>query len=99
MPIFPPDGPIAGPTPGGTSPLIVVSHVRTGVYALTVRPGADAREVAETLARLPVDAFLTEHFGTIDLTMVFRTPPAGPDPEPTGDITPTVPAAARGTRP
>jgi uncharacterized repeat protein (TIGR03917 family) len=99
MPIFPPDGPATGPTPGGTPPLIVVSLVRTGVYALTVRAGADAREVAETLARLPVDAFLTEHFGSVDLTMVFRTVPDARNPEHTGGTTPTGPTAARGTRP
>ncbi len=99
MPIFPSDTPDPRPTPGGDLPLIVASIVRPGVYALTVRPGADAREIAEVLARLPVDAFLTEHFGDIDLTMIFRTVPDDPNPEPTGGTTPTAPAAASGTRP
>jgi uncharacterized repeat protein (TIGR03917 family) len=99
MPIFPPDGPAAGPTPAGIPPLVVASLINPGVYALTLRPGADARDVAEMLAGLPVDAFLTEHFGEIDLTMVFRTVPDGPHPEPTGGTTPTAPAAASGTRP
>ncbi|KJE20048.1 hypothetical protein FF36_05654 [Frankia torreyi] len=99
MPIFPSDTPDPRPTPGGDVPLIVASIVRPGVYALTVRPGADARDLGEAMSRLPVDAFLTEHFGDIDLTMVFRAVPDGPNSEPTGGITPTAPAAASGTRP
>ncbi|ABD09793.1 hypothetical protein ThrDRAFT_02021 [Frankia casuarinae] len=99
MPIFPSDAPDPDRTPGGDVPLIVASIVRPGVYALTLRPGADAREIAELLACMPVDAFLTEHVGDIDLTMVFRTVPDGREPDPTGGVTPTAPAAARGTRP
>ncbi len=99
MPIFPSDTPDPRPTPGADLPLIVASIVRPGVYALTVRPGADTREIAEVLARLPVDAFLTEHFGDIDLTMLFCTVPDGSNPEPTRGTTPTAPAAASGTRP
>jgi uncharacterized repeat protein (TIGR03917 family) len=99
MPIFPSGPPDPSGTPGADVPLIVASIVRPGVYALTVRPGADARDVGEALAGLPVDAFLTEHFGDIDLTMVFRTVPDDTEPEFTGGIAPMGPAAARGTRP
>ncbi len=99
MPIFPPGPPDPDRTPGTPVPLIVASIVQPGVYALTVRPGADAHDVSEAMSRLPVDAFLTAHFGDIDLTMVFRTVPDDTEPETTGGTTPTAPAAASGTRP
>ncbi len=98
MPIFPSGAPDPRRTPGGNLPLVVASVIQPGVHALTVRPGADVREIAEMLDHLPVDAFLTEHFGDIDLTMVFRTVPDGTDSEFTGGIAPMGPAAARGTR-
>ncbi len=99
MPIFLSGPPDPDRTPTGDVPLIVASVVRPGVYALTVRPGADARDVGEAMAGMPADVFLVEHFGDIDLTMVFHAVPDDPEPERTGGLTPMAPTAASGTRP
>lgn len=50
-------------------------------HELTLRPGASPQALADLLGDVPADACFVEHFGDVDLTVVFRevAPPASPD--------------------
>lgn len=41
-------------------------------YELNVAPGAAATEVAATLAAVPGGALFMDHYGDVDVTLVFR---------------------------
>lgn len=73
MAIIPPD-------PG--RPLLTVRCTRHGDYEITLRPGADAGELAAAAAGLPSDAVFVDHVGDIDARLVFRPIPRLPGDPP-----------------
>jgi uncharacterized repeat protein (TIGR03917 family) len=85
-------------TPDSDSPLVSVHPTRTG-HELTIRPGADIGDLAAILAGLPADAFLTEHFGDVDVILVFRNVPEAGALVPAGAMPSADPEAAGATRP
>ncbi|WP_007508761.1 hypothetical protein [Pseudofrankia saprophytica] len=98
MPIFSSGGFGAWRTPGDDSPLVSTQTTDTG-HELTIRPGADVGDLVAILADLPPDAFFTEHFGDIDVVLVFRHLPGTPALVPAGVAPSTDPAAAGVSRP
>nr|WP_238428327.1 hypothetical protein [Frankia nepalensis] len=77
--------------------MVTIHTRRDGDRELTIRPGADAIDLVAALAALPPGAIFTEHFGDLDVVLVFRHNPAGP-PEFDGVLpapdSPLVPAGA-----
>jgi uncharacterized repeat protein (TIGR03917 family) len=82
----------------GTAP----ERRRSGAWSagdreLTIRPGADALDLVAALAAIPAGAIFTDHFGDVDIVLVFRQNPAGPpalDGVPLVPVSPLVPAGA-----
>jgi len=98
MPIFSSDGFGAWRTPGDDAPLVSAQATDTG-HELTIRPGADVGDLVAILVDLPTDAFFTEHFGDIDVVLVFRHVPGASALVPAGALPSTDPAAAGATLP
>ena len=48
-------------------------------HELTVAPGATAAELAARLLAVPAGAVFTDHYGDVDLTVVFRQLPPPPE--------------------
>ncbi|SNQ47764.1 conserved hypothetical protein [Frankia canadensis] len=67
--------PIGGPLLS-SQPVRVATIVHAPVvdHGLTVDPDATVAQVSAALATLPVDALFTEHFGDVEVTLVFREP-------------------------
>ncbi|SQE00613.1 MULTISPECIES: hypothetical protein [unclassified Parafrankia] len=99
MPIFPSGHSGAWRTPGEDSPLVGTRVLDTGEHELTIRPGADIGDLLAILATLPPDAFFTEHFGDVDVALVFHQVPGDPVAVPAGQEPSAGPTAARAIRP
>jgi uncharacterized repeat protein (TIGR03917 family) len=93
MDIFPPSG---NPwrTPSGDADLVSVKVTRGGDREVTIRPGADAADVATALGAVPADAVFTDHYGEIDAVLVFRPIPDVPATVPTDSPGPLAPLAS-----
>ncbi|WP_261561984.1 hypothetical protein [Frankia tisae] len=48
-------------------------------HGLTVDPHATVAQLSAALATLPPDAYVAEHFGDVEVTLVFREPPEKAD--------------------
>jgi uncharacterized repeat protein (TIGR03917 family) len=68
--------------------LVTAFRNRHGDDEVTVRPGADAANVAAAIAGLQDDAVFLDHYGDVALVMVFRPLPAGWVPEVEADHDP-----------
>ena len=80
----PPAEPARDPHPAQLVTLDRVDHPqlpgspRVADHELTVVPGATAAELAARLLAVPAGAVFTEHYGDVDLTVVFRQLPPPP---------------------
>ncbi|ABD10415.1 hypothetical protein ThrDRAFT_03761 [Frankia casuarinae] len=86
-------------TPGGDSPLVATRTTDSGDHTLTIRPGADVGDLAVILGDLPADAVFAEHFGDVDLVLIFRQDPGLSAVVPANANPSTGPAAASVPRP
>jgi uncharacterized repeat protein (TIGR03917 family) len=94
MPIIPPDG--AGwRNPYEGRPPAVARRTGSGNHVVTMEPGAAVAYLAGVLAGLPADAVFLEHYGEVDLAIVFRPLPQPPAP----DSPPPGPAGGGGGHP
>jgi len=89
MSIFPSGSSGGWRTPGDDRPLLSTGVDPSGDHAVIVRPGADVGGLVALLAALPCDAFFTEHFGDVEVVLLFHPVPGLPA---TADSTPTPPA-------
>ncbi|MCK9895048.1 hypothetical protein [Frankia sp. AgB32] len=70
--------PIGGPSLSSQSVHVAtIAHAPVVDHGLTVDPHATVGQVSAALATLPADAFFAEHFGDVEVTLVFREPPRG----------------------
>ncbi len=76
MDIFPSSGsPWRNPHEG--RPLATAHRTQRGAYEVTMQPGADVADLAAVLDALPHDSIFTEHYGDVDVVLVFQPlPPA-----------------------
>ncbi|ABW14891.1 conserved hypothetical protein [Parafrankia sp. EAN1pec] len=81
-------------TPGGDSPLAATRTTDSGDHTLTIRPGADVGDLAAVLGAMPADAVFSEHFGDVDLVLIFRQDPGVSAIVPAGANPSAGPAAA-----
>ncbi len=56
-----------------------VVHAPVIDHGLTVDPHATVAQLSAALATLPPDAYVAEHFGDVEVTLVFREPPEKAD--------------------
>jgi len=81
-----------------TGPALVLTHVTAnGDGEVTIRPGADVEDVTAALAFLPPGMLFRDHYGDVDVVLVFQRNPAGPpalDGAPLVPASPLIPAAA-----
>ncbi|SBW29006.1 hypothetical protein FDG2_6312 [Candidatus Protofrankia californiensis] len=76
MTIFPPsDNPWRNPH---DKPFVTVRRTAHGDHAIILRPGADVRDLVSALRTLPASAIFTEHYGDVNVTLVFRPIPDAP---------------------
>ncbi|CAO5228351.1 hypothetical protein [Frankia sp. AgKG'84/4] len=97
MPIFSSGPHGAWRTPGDDHPLISARADHNGDHAVILRPGADIGDLVALLTTLPPAAFFTEHFGDVDVVLIFRPVPGDPATVPAGETNPPDPAAAHAT--
>ncbi|WP_261574240.1 hypothetical protein [Frankia gtarii] len=90
MTIFPPSG---NPwrNPQDDEPFASIRRTAQGDHAIVLRPGADVRDLVGALRALPASAIFTDHFGDVNVTLVFRPVPGtapGATRSPLGDLQP-----------
>jgi len=76
--MFPPiPDPIGGMSLSGEVVRVTrVVHAPVIDHGVTVDPHTTVAQVSAALATLPADAFFVEHFGDVEVTLVFQEPPA-----------------------
>ncbi|MEX5634117.1 hypothetical protein [Parafrankia sp. FMc2] len=98
MTIFPPSG---NPwrDPHDDKPFAAVRRTAYGDHAIILRPGADVRDLVGVLRALPASAIFADHYGDVNVTLVFRpvpgasagaarTAPSNPGPDLVGEMIP-----------